>query len=166
MTPFVSVIIATYKREIELESALASLRTQIFDNFEIVLVDDNGNAEWNEKVKTIADGFVENNPNIPFQYIVNSPNQGSAKTRNIGIDAANGKYITFLDDDDIYLPEKIKSQLKFMQEGKFDYSITDLELYNENGKLVDRRTRNYIKGTTPKTLLGYHLKFHLTGTDS
>lgn len=90
MTPFVSVIIATYKREIELESALASLRTQIFDNFEIVLVDDNGNAEWNEKVKTIADGFVENNPNIPFQYIVNSPNQGSAKTRNIGIDAAKG----------------------------------------------------------------------------
>src|SRR5690554_1499431 len=110
MTPSVSVIIATYKREIELESALASLRTQTFDNFEIVLVDDNGNAEWNEKVKTIADRFVENNPNIPFQYIVNFPNQGSAKTRNIGIDVANGKYITFLDDDDIYLPEKIKSQ--------------------------------------------------------
>ncbi|NLD92358.1 MAG: glycosyltransferase family 2 protein [Fibrobacter sp.] len=166
MTPSVSVIIATYKREIELESALASLRTQTFDSFEIVLVDDNGNAEWNEKVKKIADRFVENNPNIPFQYIVNSPNQGSAKTRNIGIDAANGKYITFLDDDDIYLPEKIKSQLTFMQEEQFDYSIADLELYNENGKLVDRRTRNYIKDTTPKALLGYHLKFHLTGTDT
>ena len=75
------------------------------------------------------------------KYIQNNPNLGSAKTRNKGIEAADGKYITFLDDDDIYFPEKIKNQYVFMEENGLDYSVTDLDLYFDNEKLFERKTR-------------------------
>lgn len=165
MTQTVSVIIATYKRENELKVALNSLSNQTYNDFEIIVVDDNADTVWNLKVEKIINNFKNCNESIKVKYIVNTSNQGSAKSRNIGIDVAVGEYITFLDDDDIYLPSKIEKQVKFMSEEQLDYSITDLYLYNENDQLEDKRIRDYIKETTPEALLRYHLMHHLTGTD-
>lgn len=162
----VSVVVATYKRKDDLKRALDSLAHQSYDNFEIVLVDDNGDFEWNETVNGIVEAFKNEYPHIDLKYIVNNPNQGSAKTRNIGIEASSGEYITFLDDDDLYLPEKISHQVEFMIQGGYDYSITDLYLYNEDDKLTDKRVRDYVKDTSKKSLMSYHLKYHLTGTDT
>ena len=162
----VSVVVATYRREVELKNALESLAKQTYPNMEIVLVDDNGNDEWNDKVSKIVEVFRNRYPKITLEYIVNNPNQGSAKTRNIGIHSANGYYITFLDDDDIYLPDKIRKQVEFMETNQCDYSITDLLLYNEDDKEIDKRIRSYIKETTVESLRMYHLKYHMTGTDT
>lgn len=162
----VSVIVATYKRTVELSRALESLALQTYNNMEIILVDDNGETGWNSKVSMIVESFRNKYPNVTLNYIVNSQNQGSAKTRNIGIDAADGEYITFLDDDDIYLPEKVTRQVKFMEDGDYDYSITDLLLYDEKGKVIDNRIRSYIKEMTTDSLRIYHLKYHMTGTDT
>lgn len=163
---WVSVVVATYKREAELKNALESLAEQTYPHMEIVLVDDNGNDEWNSKVSEIVEEFRNRHPQILLEYIVNDPNQGSAKTRNIGIHSAKGEYITFLDDDDIYLPDKIRKQVEFMEAGQYDYSITDLLLYNEGGKEIDKRIRSYIKETTVESLRTYHLMYHMTGTDT
>ena len=162
----VSVVVATYKRETELKKALESLAEQTYTCMEIILIDDNGNDEWNGKVFEIVDGFRKRYPDIVLEYIVNNPNQGSAKTRNIGINSAKGDYVTFLDDDDIYLPDKIRKQVEFMETNQYDYSITDLRLYNKDGKEIDRRIRSYIKETTVEALRMYHLKYHITGTDT
>lgn len=162
----ISVVVATYKRDAELKRALESLAKQSYSNIEIILVDDNGNTAWNEKVSGIVEEFKIEYPMIPMIYIVNHPNQGSAKTRNIGIEAASGEYITFLDDDDEYLTEKITKQAEFMESGDYDYSITDLVLYNEAGKETDRRIRSYIKDFSASALRVYHLKYHMTGTDT
>lgn len=164
----VSVVVATYKRDRALENALASLAAQTYPHsqFEIVLVDDNGDKDRNAIVAKIVDSFKAENPDVIIKYIVNNPNQGSAKTRNIGISASSGELVTFLDDDDLYLPEKLSNQVNFMLDGGYDYSVTDLDLFNEDDKLIDRRTRTYIKDTSPSSLLGYHLKHHLTGTDT
>lgn len=166
MKPLVSIIVATYRRDTTLLKALYSLCEQSYSNIEIVLVDDNDETNWNLNVKNIVTDIKDKFPNILIQYIVNHPNRGSAETRNIGIHAANGEYITFLDDDDIYLSEKIERQVLFMEAQKLDYSITDLYLYSGNGKLVDRRIRSYIKSTEAQSLFEYHLKYHLTGTDA
>ena len=162
----VSVVVATYKRDGELTKALESLGTQNYPNMEVVLVDDNADTQWNKAVSEIVDAFRERFPEVPLIYIANNPNQGSAKTRNIGINAASGEYITFLDDDDVYLPDKIEKQAEFMESGKYDYSITDLILYNEIDKVIDRRIRSYIEDTSVPTLIKYHLKYHMTGTDT
>lgn len=166
MKPLVSVIVPTYRRDEVLYKALISLGQQTYPSTEIVLIDDNGEAEWNKKVENFVDRFKKEFPNVLVKYIANSINEGSAKTRNNGIKAASGEYITFLDDDDIYLPSKIENQVSFMADQNLDYSITDLNLFNENDKLVDKRIRGYIKNFSSEHLLEMHLRYHLTGTDT
>lgn len=166
MEKLVSVVIPTYKRDKALELALNSLLTQTYTNFEIVVVDDNADKDWNEKVENVVNEFTKNNPTIKLNYIQNEVNLGSAKTRNLGIDASNGEYVTFLDDDDEYLPEKIESQVAFMIENSLDYSVTDLDLYYDNGKLSEHKTRYYIQKTDAESLFKYHLMYHITGTDT
>lgn len=161
--PLVSVIVATYKREEALRNALNSLGEQTYKNIEIMLVDDNANEEWNVKVEAIIQEYQEL---CNITYIQNKVNKGSAETRNIGIRASQGEYITFLDDDDIYLPHKIENQTKHMLETQADFSITDLELFSEKGIKIEKRTREYVKENTTKALLQYHLMYHMTGTDT
>ena len=166
INPLVSIIVATYRREDVLWNALSSLSSQSYSNIEVVLVDDNDDLQWNTRVRDVVERFGEKYPSVRFQYIVNHPNRGSAETRNIGISVANGDYITFLDDDDIYLPDKVKQQVAFMEQKQLDYSITDLYLYNENGKLVDKRTRGYLTTANEHKLFECHMKYHITGTDA
>ncbi len=164
--PEVSVIVATYRREGELKRALESLKEQQFKSFETIIVDDNADPEYNAKVSGIVGAFKAENPQMSITLITNPENMGSAETRNIGINASRGEYITFLDDDDIYLPEKIHKQLEFMKNGNYDYSITDLDLYNERGALIRKRVRGFIKDTSYESLFKYHLMYHITGTDA
>lgn len=164
--PQVSVVVATYRRTEELKKALDSLTEQTYLNYEIIVVDDNGEQKWNQKVKEIIEGFQSSHPEIRLKHIVNPKNVGSANARNIGIENCEGEYVSFLDDDDIYLPNRLETQLKGMLEQNADYSFTDLYLYNEKEKLIDRRVRNYIKNYDKKSLLEYHLKYHMTGTDT
>lgn len=159
----VSVVVATYKREEALKNALKSLGQQSYKNMEVVLVDDNANVEWNVKVEAIVKEY-QGRCNIT--YIQNKVNKGSAETRNIGIRVSKGEYITFLDDDDIYLPNKVENQIQHMLEMESDFSITDLELFSEKGTKIEKRTRDYIKENTMKALLQYHLMHHMTGTDT
>ena len=162
----VSVVVATYRRDTTLKNALESLTRQTYPEMEIILVDDNADAQWGAVVQNIVEDFRRSHPEVKLQYLVNATNQGSAKTRNIGIQAAKGEYITFLDDDDLYLPEKIARQAEYMENGGYDYSITDLLLYNAEDKCIDRRIRSYIRDTAADALKLYHLKYHMTGTDT
>ena len=162
----VSVIVPTCQREEELMNALNSIAGQTYQDLEIILVDDNGCAQWNGIVAGIVEKFKNVHTGIKIELIVNKENMGSARTRNVGVRAATGEYITFLDDDDLYLPEKIQKQLSFMEAGGYDFSITDLELFNKEGKLIDRRTRSYIKEDSREALQRYHFMYHLTGTDT
>ena len=161
--PLVSVIIATYRREQSLRKAIASVCSQTYGNIEIIVVDDNDDLEWNNKIRIIVDSFAGNGANR-IVLLVNHPNRGSAATRNLGIDAANGEYITFLDDDDEYLPGKVENQLTDIMEKNADYSLTNLDLYYNNGSLCEHRRRSFLRKET--NLLLCHLKYHLTGTDT
>jgi len=163
--PLVSIIVATYRREITLERALLSLLNQTYDPIEIIIVDDNADEIWNKKVDYIISDFKFKS-NRQIRDIRNETNKGSAETRNIGIKAASGEYVTFLDDDDIYLPNKIKNQLEYMIERNSDYCITDLWLYDESDRLIEKRNRKYIKQNDQDSLFSYHLMHHLTGTDT
>ena len=159
----VSVIIATYRRDRSLHNAIKSLTTQTYKDFEIVIVDDNANKEWNDKVEAIISEFTDE---LDLKYIKNVDNQGSAKTRNIGIKESDGEYITFLDDDDLYLPNKIEKQVERMISEDADYSLMNLSLYNEDETLAEIRKRDYLFTSESKDLMLCHLKYHMTGTDT
>lgn len=156
----VSVIIATYQRNEPLRRAIVSVKNQTYPDVEIIVVDDNADQKWNAVVENVVNSFDG------ITYIKNEQNCGSAKTRNIGIFAATGEYITFLDDDDEYLPAKIEKQLEVMIAELSDFSLTDLNLYNEDGSFNSTRQRDYLKSMEAENLLCYHLKYHMTGTDT
>ncbi len=162
----VSVIVPTFRRDWELRRALCSLAEQTFSEFEIIIIDDNGDAVWRNKTLEILSEIRHNYAHIELNYIQNPESLGSALARNVGVQIAKGKYITFLDDDDEYLPEKIARQYAFMEQNNLDYSITDLDLYHENGKLFERRMRSYLHNPKQKSLLECHFKYHMTGTDT
>ena len=159
----VSVVIATYKRDKDLKRALESLAGQTYKGFEVVIVDDSAESEWQQKVREIVK-LTE--PSLNIKLITNEKNLGSAASRNEGIKNSSGEYITFLDDDDIYLPKKIECQLEDVIKSGADYALTDLYLYKDNGEIAERRTREYIKKYEAHDLLRYHLLYHMTGTDT
>ncbi len=111
--PLVSCVIPTYKRSDMLPRAIQSVLNQTYSNIEVLIVDDNEpNDEYSlETQKTIA-VFLKD-PRIKF--IQQEKHINGAVARNVGINAAKGKYVAFLDDDDEWLPEKIEKQLAVLE---------------------------------------------------
>ena len=157
----VSVVIPTYKRPIEFVSrAIESLLDQTYENVEIICVDDSPiDYEQRSDIKKYFDSL--NNSNI--KYIQNDTNIGGALSRNVGIDNAEGDYITFLDDDDVYLPDKIEQQLHYMLENRCDLTFTKMLIYDNSDRIVDVREHS-IQSYDNEYLLKYHLCKHMTGT--
>lgn len=104
MPPLVSVIIPTHNRNHLLKRAIQSVLDQTFKDYEIIVVDDT----W--ATTEISDDY----PNVHFLHIPETPYPGVS--RNAGIKISNGKYIAFLDDDDIWYPEKLKKQISFLEQ--------------------------------------------------
>lgn len=160
----VSVIIPTYKRSEFLSRAINSVINQTQKNIEIIIVDDNPpDSHYIEQTQEILKVYNDDNRII---YKKNISNLGSALSRNEGAKIASGEYVTFLDDDDIYLPKKVESQLRYMVEDKLDMSFTDLSLYNEQNKLIDYRSFREIRSFKNDYLKKFHLMRHLTGTNT
>lgn len=157
----VSVIIPTYKRRPNyLSRAIESVESQTYQNIEIIVVDDNHpDSEYRREIREFMRQY-EGSPNIV--YIENPRNMGGSLARNNGIDRATGDYITFLDDDDEYLPKKVERQLEFMLQNGYDMSFTDLKVVGN--LVVDYREFGFLKSFDRDTLLKAHLMRHLTGT--
>lgn len=168
MDKLVSVIIPTYRRMESLKNALHSVFRQNYRPIEIVLVDDNADEIWNQYIVTVVEEIRSLLPDQIFiSLVINPENLGAARSRNEGIFASKGAYITFLDDDDIYLPTKIRTQMSQMQSANADYSLMDLTLFNEGGFQVERKTHPYLNQAISKeNLIRLHLLHHLTGTDT
>ena len=159
----VSVIMPSYKRHKDLVGrAIQSLLNQTYTNIEIVLVDDNAKETLCE-YRTGLENLISELSNDKIVYLQNKENLGGAGARNEGIRIASGDYITFLDDDDEYLPEKIEKQLSFMLENDLDMSFTKLCIYNEKDKLIDVREHE-IESFDSLYLKKYHLTKQITGT--
>lgn len=113
MTELVSVVITTYRRNVKyVQEALESVVNQTYTPIEVILVDDNGEkSKYGESLERLCSKY--NN----IKYIVNKKNSGAQFSRNEGIIHSEGKYISFLDDDDIWDRMKIEKQMKMFHEG-------------------------------------------------
>src|SRR6266446_6715266 len=103
----ISVIIPTHNRSQFLRCAIASVLSQTLQDWEIIVVDDASEDNTQEVVKSFGDQRIK--------YIRHETNRGVATARNTGILNSNGKYIAFLDDDDEWLPEKLKLQFDLLE---------------------------------------------------
>ena len=158
----VSVIIPTYKRPVSyLSRAVRSITEQTYDNVEIIVVDDSpASYEHRDEIKQYMASICSEQ----IIYLQNEKNLGGSLARNRGIEKANGRFITFLDDDDEYKPQKIENQVKFMQEGDYDLTFSDMIMYGTNGAVVDYRDYKDIPAFDNESLLYFHLTRKITGT--
>lgn len=115
--PLVSVIVPTYNRPDMLRETIQSVLNQTFTNFEIVVVNDAG-----QDVQEITNSFNDHR----IRYIAHETNKGLAAARNTGIRAAKGKYIAYLDDDDIYYPEHLEVLVNYLENNpQYKVAYTD-----------------------------------------
>ena len=128
MTPKVSVIIPTYNRLPMLKEAVDSVLAQDFEDFELIIADDGSNDGTADEIKEYG-GRV--------RFLQHSENKGVSATRNRGILNARGKYIAFLDSDDLWVRGKLKIQVAFLDENPhYPLCYTD-EIWVRKGKRVN-----------------------------
>ncbi len=127
-TPLVSVIMPAYNSASFIKDAIQSVQAQTHTNWELFVIDDASTDPTAEVVLKLS----KNDRRI--HLIRNSENAGTGNARNKGIKAATGSYISFLDADDFWLPEKLEIQLNFMKEHDLIMCFSSYLLMNENGK--------------------------------
>jgi len=105
--PEISVIIPTYGSPDGLEQAISSVLQQTFVNFELIVVDDNNpQTIYRKETESIMDKIMELDKRV--KYVKHISNKNGSAARNTGIKLSQGKYISFLDSDDEYTPERLE----------------------------------------------------------
>lgn len=131
----VSIIVPVYNAGLYIEETIAMVRNQTCENWELILIDDCSKDDGREKIERI---LSEGDKRI--RLIAKPANEGAARARNTGIQAAKGRYIAFLDADDIWLPDKLERELSFMEKKQAAFVFTAYEFGDENargtGKIV------------------------------
>jgi teichuronic acid biosynthesis glycosyltransferase TuaG len=137
MTPTVSVITPAYNAAAVVGEAIRSLQNQTFASWEMLVVDD---CSTDDTAAVIA-AFANNDERI--RLLRSAQNAGPANARNVAMTAARGRYMAFLDSDDLWLPEKLQLQLAFMAEKDAALSYTAYRRFREDpqraGPLVAAR---------------------------
>ena len=129
----VSVIIPYYKKRNFVRESLNSVVNQSYDNLEILIIYDDTNLNDYEFLLKIS------KLDSRIKIIKNNMKLGAGFSRNIGIEKSNGKYIAFLDADDTWSPDKLKSQISFMKQNDYKISHTSYYIIDEKKKLIGQR---------------------------
>lgn len=134
----VSIVVPVYNAGAYIENTIRMVEAQTFKNWELVLVDDCSSDNGRQVIRDYLAAGQKTKENI--RLIEKEKNQGAAMARNTGIDAARGRYIAFLDADDVWLPQKLEKELEFMKEKQAAFVFTSYEFGDENargtGKIV------------------------------
>lgn len=126
----VSVITAAFNSASSIGDSIKSVQAQTYKDWEMFIVDDDSE----DNTCQIVEQFAKSDSRI--RLIRHQQNTGPAKSRNTGIEAAGGRYIAFLDSDDLWLPDKLESQTAFMGKHECALSCTAYKKIDENGNIV------------------------------
>lgn len=127
--PLVSVIIPTFKRPDTLARAVNSVLKQTYKNIEIIVVDDNNpDSEGRILTEEVMNEFADNDR---VRYIKHEKNKNGSAARNTGFRNSYGEYIAFFDDDDVFLPRKIASQVKKLESLSTEWGVCYSQYYTQ-----------------------------------
>lgn len=127
-SPIVSIITPTYNAQKFILETIQSVREQTYHNWEMIICDD---CSKDDTVKIIK---KEAEKDKRIKLIQLEQNSGAAVARNTALKEAKGKYISFLDSDDLWYPDKLQKQISFMIEKNAEFSFSAYHLIDESGK--------------------------------
>ena len=121
MDELVSIIMPSYNTAEYIDNSIKSVLAQTYENWELIIVDDCSTDHTDAVVfPHLADKRI--------RYLQNEQNSGAAVSRNRALREAKGKWIAFLDSDDLWEPEKLERQLEFMIANGYKFSYTDYRI--------------------------------------
>ena len=139
MAGLVSIIMPSYNTASFIAESIKSVLDQSYKDWELIIVDDCSTDDTDEVVKPyLSDERVK--------YLKNEKNSGAAVSRNRALRAAKGNWIAFLDSDDLWMPDKLKKQVSFMEKNGYHFSYTNYAEIDTEGK------KNGITVTGPKRI--------------
>ena len=141
----VSIIMPSYNTEAFIAESIKSVLAQTYTNWELIIVDDCSTDNTDAAVAAFDDARIK--------YIKNEKNSGAAVSRNRALREAQGKWIAFLDSDDLWFPEKLEKQIAFMTEHDYKFTYTDYNIqlngtwlpyvYTGPKKVTKRKMKDY-----------------------
>lgn len=121
MEDLVSIIMPSYNTAKFISETITSVLAQTYPNWELIIVDDCSTDDTDAVIRPyLADDRI--------RYIKNEKNSGAAVSRNRALREAKGKWIAFLDSDDLWLPEKLEKQIAFMEKNRYAFTYTDYRI--------------------------------------
>ena len=127
MSDLVSIIMPSYNTGKFIKQTIESVLAQSYANWELIIVDDCSPDNTDEIVKPfLSDQRIK--------YLKNEKNSGAAVSRNRALREAKGKWVAFLDSDDLWKPKKLEKQIGFMERNGYSFSYTNYSEIDESGK--------------------------------
>lgn len=130
MEELISIIVPVYNAARFIEETIACVAAQTCSRWELLLVDDAST----DGTTAIIEKYIRDNGESRIRLIRQPENLGAARARNRGVQEAAGRYIAYLDADDLWTPEKLERELAFMAERNAAFAFTGYEFADENGR--------------------------------
>ena len=124
----VSIVMPNYNSEKYLKETIESVLAQTYTNWELLFVDDCSTDNSLEIVRSYQDSRIK--------ILQNDKNSGAAVSRNYALREAKGRWIAFLDSDDLWMPEKLEKQIVFMETNGYAFTFTDYDVIDENSVTI------------------------------
>ena len=125
----ISIVVPVYRAENYIEETLDCVRAQTYTNWELLLIEDCGP----DRSRQIIEEYIRRTGDRRIRLLTHPTNLGAARARNLGVNEAKGRYLAYLDADDLWVPEKLEWELAFMKEQKAACVFTGYEFADENG---------------------------------
>ena len=140
MKDLISIIIPYFKKREYIKNTLNSVLNQTYKNLEIIIIYDDQEKDDLEFIKKL------NRLDKRISLIINKESLGAGLSRNRGIKISNGKYIGFIDADDIWKKNKLELQIKFMKKKNCQISHTNYEIIDKESKVLSQRIARDFNG--------------------